>query len=90
MKISVLVPTYRRPADLARCLLALQRQQRLPDEVIVVARPEDDATHERLADPAVGGALPLRIVPVDVGGAGRRAEQGARLGERRHRRDHRR
>ncbi|NTX23610.1 glycosyltransferase family 2 protein, partial [Burkholderia cepacia] len=49
MKISVLVPTYRRPADLARCLLALQRQQRLPDEVIVVARPEDDATHERLA-----------------------------------------
>ncbi|WP_406806714.1 glycosyltransferase family 2 protein [Burkholderia semiarida] len=70
MKISVLVPTYRRPADLARCLLALQRQQRLPDEVIVVARPEDDATHERLADPAVGGALPLplRIVPVDVAG----------------------
>ncbi|MDR5671407.1 glycosyltransferase, partial [Burkholderia cenocepacia] len=35
---------------------------------IVVARPEDDATHERLADPAVGGALPLRIVPVDGGG----------------------
>ena len=68
MKISVLVPTYRRPADLARCLLALQRQQRLPDEVIVVARPEDDATHERLADPAVGGALPLRLVPVDVTG----------------------
>ncbi|NTZ86968.1 glycosyltransferase family 2 protein [Burkholderia metallica] len=68
MKISVLVPTYRRPADLARCLLALQRQQRLPDEVIVVARPEDDATHERLADPAVGGALPLRIVPVEVAG----------------------
>lgn len=68
MKISVLVPTYRRPADLARCLLALQRQQRLPDEVIVVARPEDDATHERLADPAVGGGLPLRIVPVDVPG----------------------
>ncbi|MGU7782989.1 glycosyltransferase family 2 protein [Burkholderia sp. PU8-34] len=68
MKISVLVPTYRRPADLARCLHALQRQQRLPDEVIVVARPEDDATHERLADPSVGGMLPLRIVPVDVPG----------------------
>ncbi|MGS0891781.1 glycosyltransferase family 2 protein [Burkholderia stagnalis] len=68
MKISVLVPTYRRPADLARCLLALQRQHRPPDEVIVVARPEDDATHERLADPAVGGALPLRLVAVDVPG----------------------
>lgn len=68
MKISVLVPTYRRPADLARCLLALQRQTRLPDEVIVVARPDDDATHERLADPSVGGVLPLRIVPVDMPG----------------------
>ncbi|KWH43059.1 glycosyltransferase family 2 protein [Burkholderia stagnalis] len=68
MKISVLVPTYRRPADLARCLQALQRQARAPDEVIVVARPEDDATHERLADPSVGGALPLQVVPVDVPG----------------------
>ncbi|WP_179400605.1 glycosyltransferase family 2 protein [Burkholderia guangdongensis] len=68
MKISVLVPTFRRPADLARCLHALQRQQRMPDEVIVVARPDDDATHERLADPAVGGALPLRVVPVGVPG----------------------
>ncbi|KVN41828.1 glycosyl transferase [Burkholderia pyrrocinia] len=68
MKISVLVPTYRRPADLARCLQALQRQARAPDEVIVVARPEDDATHERLADPSVGGALPLHVVPVDVPG----------------------
>ncbi|KVC87165.1 glycosyltransferase family 2 protein [Burkholderia ubonensis] len=68
MKISVLVPTYRRPADLARCLHALQRQARMPDEVIVVARPEDDATHERLADPSVGGTLPLRVVPVDVPG----------------------
>ena len=76
MKISVLVPTYRRPADLARCLLALQRQQRLPDEVIVVARPEDDATHERLADPSVGGALPLRIVPVDVPGQVAALNQG--------------
>ncbi|WP_175836196.1 glycosyltransferase family 2 protein [Burkholderia anthina] len=76
MKISVLVPTYRRPADLARCLLALQRQQRLPDEVIVVARPEDDATHERLADPSVGGALPLRIVAVDVPGQVAALNQG--------------
>ncbi|MDN7666243.1 glycosyltransferase family 2 protein [Burkholderia vietnamiensis] len=76
MKISVLVPTYRRPADLARCLLALQRQQRLPDEVIVVARPEDDATHERLADPAVAGTLPLRIVPVDVPGQVAALNQG--------------
>ncbi|GBH23717.1 glycosyltransferase family 2 protein [Burkholderia vietnamiensis] len=76
MKISVLVPTYRRPADLARCLRALQRQQRLPDGVLVVARPEDDATHERLADPAVAGTLPLRIVPVDVPGQVAALNQG--------------
>ncbi|KVD89516.1 glycosyl transferase [Burkholderia sp. ABCPW 14] len=68
MKISVLVPTYRRPADLARCLIALQRQRMAPEEVIVVARPDDDATHERLADPGVCGALALRIVVVDVPG----------------------
>jgi cellulose synthase/poly-beta-1,6-N-acetylglucosamine synthase-like glycosyltransferase len=68
MKISVLVPTYRRPADLARCLAALRRQVRAPDEVIVVARPEDDATHERLADPAVRGTLALRVALVDVPG----------------------
>src|SRR5260370_18870095 len=68
MKISVLVPTYRRPADLARCLAALRRQARAPDEVIVVVRPEDDATHERLADPAVRGKLALRVALVDVPG----------------------
>jgi cellulose synthase/poly-beta-1,6-N-acetylglucosamine synthase-like glycosyltransferase len=68
MKLSVLVPTYRRPADLARCLIALQRQMKKPDEVIVVARPEDDATHERLADPAVRGTLPLRVALIEVPG----------------------
>ncbi|WP_323119932.1 glycosyltransferase family 2 protein [Burkholderia alba] len=68
MKISVLVPTYRRPADLARCLHALSRQRRAPDEVIVVARPDDDATHERLADPAVRGALALRVAAIETPG----------------------
>jgi cellulose synthase/poly-beta-1,6-N-acetylglucosamine synthase-like glycosyltransferase len=68
MKITVLVPTYRRPQDLARCLAALQKQERVPDEVVVVARPDDDATHACLADPLVVGALPLNIAAVDVPG----------------------
>jgi cellulose synthase/poly-beta-1,6-N-acetylglucosamine synthase-like glycosyltransferase len=68
MNISVLVPTYRRPADLARCLAALQRQVRAPDEVIVVARPEDHATLELLADPAARGNLELRVALIDVPG----------------------
>ncbi len=43
-RISVLVPSYRRPESLSRCLAALSAQQRRPDEVIVGARVGDDAT----------------------------------------------
>jgi cellulose synthase/poly-beta-1,6-N-acetylglucosamine synthase-like glycosyltransferase len=68
MKITVLVPTYRRPKDLARCLAALQMQERVPDEVVVVARPDDDATHECLVNPLVVGALPLKVAAVEVPG----------------------
>ncbi len=48
MKVSVIVPTWRRTADLARCIAALDAQRRLADEVIVVARAEDGATLEWL------------------------------------------
>lgn len=68
MKVTVLVPTYRRPADLARCLAALQRQSRAPDEVVVVARADDEATHACLRDPAVPGKLPLSVALVEVPG----------------------
>jgi glycosyltransferase involved in cell wall biosynthesis len=44
VKVSVIVPTYRRTADLARCVAALEAQERRPDEVIVVARHDDHAT----------------------------------------------
>jgi glycosyltransferase involved in cell wall biosynthesis len=40
----VIVPTYRRTADLARCLAALDAQNRRADEVIVIARHDDYAT----------------------------------------------
>ena len=74
LSISVMVPTYRRPADLKRCLDALRAQARPADEVLVVARPEDDATHralesvfgQRIAVHAVAGrwvALPNEEVP---------------------------
>lgn len=62
------MPTYRRPQDLARCLAALQKQERVPDEVVVVARPDDEATHACLADPLVVGALPLTLAPVELPG----------------------
>lgn len=38
---TVLVPTYRRPSDLRRCLTALAAQQHAADEVLVIVRAED-------------------------------------------------
>lgn len=46
--ISVIVPTYKREADLLKCLEGLQRQERLPDEIIVVVRDTDHATRAAL------------------------------------------
>jgi GT2 family glycosyltransferase len=39
--VSIVVPSYRRPDDLRRCLEALAHQLRRPDEVLVVLRPGD-------------------------------------------------
>lgn len=68
MKVSVLVPTYRRKDDLVRCLLALRVQERGCDEVVVVARPEDEATLACLTDKDVIEGLPLRVVLSKVSG----------------------
>ena len=67
MMISVLIPTYRRSQDLARCLAALQQQARPADEVLVVVRDSDTETWQLLAalDPQT---LPLRTVKVSVPG----------------------
>ena len=63
MPISVLIPTYRRPQDLRRCLAALGAQTRPADEVVVVVRDTDIETRSFLAGyPQV---LPgLRVVTV--------------------------
>jgi GT2 family glycosyltransferase len=44
VKLSVLIPTWRRAGSLERCLDGLATQHRRPDEVIVVTRPEDQET----------------------------------------------
>ncbi|MEO1684969.1 MAG: glycosyltransferase family 2 protein [Cyanobacteria bacterium J06631_12] len=66
MNITVIIPTYRRPNDLARCLSALVQQTRLADEVVVVARDTDQATWEFLA--AYQSDLRLQTVTVNVPG----------------------
>lgn len=44
MNITVVIPTYRRPEDLERCLEALKKQTRSADEVLVVVRDTDAET----------------------------------------------
>lgn len=60
MKMTVMVPTLRRPADLERCLDALTRQERKADQVLIVARHEDEETRELLA------RYPRAALPIDV------------------------
>jgi len=66
MKMVILIPSYRRPVDLERCLCALSQQVRAPDQVVVVARLGDDAT--KSVATAWLTRLPLEIVEVGVPG----------------------
>lgn len=63
----MLVPTWRRPDDLARCLEGLAAQSRPPDEVVVVVRYDDMETWSTL-DERPEGQLELRPVSVDAPG----------------------
>jgi glycosyltransferase involved in cell wall biosynthesis len=64
VRISVVVPTYKRPQSLARCLDALDRQERAADETIVVVRRGDTASQEVLN----ARSRPPRIVAVERSG----------------------
>lgn len=67
MNITVVVPTYRRPEDLVRCLEALKNQTKPANEVLVVVRDTDSKTWRFLEtfDPE---SLPLRSVKVTAPG----------------------
>ncbi len=56
MRLSVVVPSYGRPELLARCLAGVARQERTPDEVVVVLRPDDRPAHDAVE--ACRDALP--------------------------------
>jgi cellulose synthase/poly-beta-1,6-N-acetylglucosamine synthase-like glycosyltransferase len=65
VKLSVIVPTYRRPVDLERCLAALDAQWCPACEVVVVVREDDHATHALLAArPAGPGTRNLRVARI--------------------------
>jgi GT2 family glycosyltransferase len=63
MRLSVIVPTYKRPESLSRCLDALTRQDTEPDEVLVVARRDDDASRQCIG---TRRGEPIRLVLIDV------------------------
>jgi GT2 family glycosyltransferase len=62
-RITTVVPTYLRAATCAKCLDALERQVRRPDEVIVTIRDEDDEARELVRN--YHGSLPLRVVMLE-------------------------
>jgi glycosyltransferase involved in cell wall biosynthesis len=69
VKVSVIVPTYRRTADLERCIDALAAQRRRADEIIVVARGDDQPTRAWLEQyQARPWSLSLRVAFVNVPG----------------------
>ena len=70
-EVSVVVPTWRRPALLARCLAALADQTLAPDryEIVVCDDGPDDETHTlvaRFADTHRARGLTVHYVPVSA------------------------
>jgi len=61
--LSVVVPTFRRPQSLERCLRALAIQTRPPDEVIVACRADDEASLD--ATSRLASEMPIRVVVCD-------------------------
>jgi cellulose synthase/poly-beta-1,6-N-acetylglucosamine synthase-like glycosyltransferase len=59
MKVSVLIPSWRRPHALRRCLDAVEGQARRPDELILPIRAEDVETRAMLAERRPG--FPVRL-----------------------------
>jgi glycosyltransferase involved in cell wall biosynthesis len=65
---SIVLPTWRRPADLLRCLSGIARQSVAPLEIVVVVRADDDETRQALASMTIAFTRPPRIVFVDQPG----------------------
>ncbi len=66
-RLALIVPTYRPPEELARCLRAIARQQRRADQLIVVRREADELTAAVLRRVEVLELRPT-IITVRAGG----------------------
>ena len=78
MTLSVIIPTYRRPQSLTRCLDAIAVGSTLPDRVIVVVRDTDTDTQAALSAWAAAQSR-LTVSPISVSEAGQIAAMNAGL-----------
>ncbi len=67
MRASVVVPTFKRPDSLGRCLQALAKQTALPDEVLVVVRDTDTDTQAYVDGLPSLGFLLIRVPVQETG-----------------------
>lgn len=66
-KVSVLVPSFRRPRDLGRCLDALKAQRRRPDEVVVILRAGDVESQTVIDERRSDSALLRKVLVSEPG-----------------------
>jgi len=78
MTVSIIIPTYRRPQSLMRCLDATVGGSALPDRVIVVVRDTDAETQAALAEWTASQSR-LVVTPVEVREAGQIAAMNGGL-----------
>lgn len=76
MKKSVLIPSYRRPEMLARCLEGLRRQAVRPDEIIVSLREDDHASRHLVQ---MEQDLPVKVALAHVAGVIAAMEAGLQI-----------
>lgn len=67
MTITVIIPTYRRPEYLTRCLLSLEKQERKADAIFVVADQQDEAGRE-IAEESRKRGFPVITLSAPTGG----------------------
>ncbi len=61
LTFSVVVPSYRRPEPLCKCLVGLQEGVRLPDQVVVVLRDVDERSRQLLQQWCTANELGERV-----------------------------
>ena len=67
MKITAIIPTYRRPKYLEKCLNGFKKQLRLANQILVIVRETDNLTWEFL-EKFDAEFLPIKILTIKVTG----------------------